>query len=230
MAAGRRKPTASHSARTQAHAGTRRARLWLLGAVVVTTLIVFAWFPGSSLLSQRASLAATEAELSSLHKQDAALAQEKKSLSDAGEIGRIAREQYQLVSPGQQAYEVLPPSGATSGGSPYTGDPGSRRPVAPTASAELPPGGIHRPLDCGGKPAVSNIRDAVDLLGHGLSAVRDDVEHQHLSAMLRKGMSDLASHALAATGHDEAPAIDPGQAGVIRNGKFICHAERPSLK
>ena len=141
MAAGRRKPTASHSARTQAHAGTRRARLWLLGAVVVTTLIVFAWFPGSSLLSQRASLAATEAELSSLHKQDAALAQEKKSLSDAGEIGRIAREQYQLVSPGQQAYEVLPPSGAASSGTPYTGDPGSRGPVAPTASAELPPGG-----------------------------------------------------------------------------------------
>ena len=139
MAAGRRKPTASHSARTQAHAGTRRARLWLLGAVVVTTLIVFAWFPGSSLLSQRASLAATEAELSSLHKQDAALAQEKKSLSDAGEIGRIAREQYQLVSPGQQAYEVLPPSGATSGGSPYTGDPAGRRTTTLKAPAGVRP-------------------------------------------------------------------------------------------
>jgi hypothetical protein len=107
---------------------------------VLAAVIMFAWFPVSSLLSQRSNLAGTEAELSSLHKQDAALAQEKKSLSDAGEIGRIAREQYQLVSPGQQAYEVLPPSGAASGSTPYTGDPGLRGPVAPTASAELPPG------------------------------------------------------------------------------------------
>jgi hypothetical protein len=109
--------------------------------MVLAAVIMFAWFPVGSLLSQRSSLSGTESELSSLHKQDAALAQEKKSLSDAGEIGRIAREQYQLVSPGQRAYEVLPPSGAASGGTPYTGDPGSRGPVAPTASAELPPGG-----------------------------------------------------------------------------------------
>jgi hypothetical protein len=113
----------------------------LVGAVVLAAVIMFAWFPVGSLLSQRSSLTGTESELSSLHKQDAALAQEKKSLSDAGEIGRIAREQYQLVSPGQQAYEVLPPSGIASSGTPYTGDPGSRGPVAPTASAELPPGG-----------------------------------------------------------------------------------------
>ena len=46
--------------------------------------------------------------------------------------------------------------------------------------------------------------------------------------MLCQGMNDLAAHALATTGHDEAPAVDPGQAGVIRNGKCICHAERPS--
>jgi hypothetical protein len=113
-----------------------------LGAVVLAAVIMFAWFPVGSLLSQRSDLAGTESELASLHKQDGALAQEKKSLSDAGEIGRIAREQYQLVTPGQQAYEVLPPSGAASAGTPYTGDPGSRGPVAPTASAELPPGGV----------------------------------------------------------------------------------------
>ena len=142
MPAHRRKANAGRAARAEADAGTRRARLWLLGAVIMAAVIVFAWFPVGSLLSQRSNLSGTEAELASLHKQDGALAQEKKSLSDAGEIGRIAREQYQLVSPGQQAYEVLPPSGATSGGSPYTGDPGSRRPVAPTASAELPPGGL----------------------------------------------------------------------------------------
>jgi cell division protein FtsB len=119
-----------------------RARLFFLGAVAVSAVVLFAWFPAGSLLNQRSSLVATEAQLATLHKQDAALAQEKRNLSDAGEIGRIAREQYQLVSPGQQAYEVLPPSGATSAGTPYAGDPGSVGPVTPSATPELPPGGV----------------------------------------------------------------------------------------
>ena len=140
MAPRRRKTNAGRAAGAQADAGTRPARLWLLGAVIMAAVITFAWFPVGSLLSQRSDISGIEAELATLHKQDAALAQEKKSLSDAGEIGRIAREQYQLVSPGQQSYEVLPPSGAASSGTPYSGDPGSRGPVAPTAAAELPPG------------------------------------------------------------------------------------------
>ena len=119
-----------------------RSRLVLLGAVVASAVVLFAWFPAGSLLSQRSNLADTEAQLAALHKQDAALAQEKKNLSDASEIGRIAREQYQLVSPGQQAYEVLPPSGAAAAGTPYAGDPGSDGPVAPSATPELPPGGV----------------------------------------------------------------------------------------
>ena len=119
-----------------------RARLAFVGALVVSAIVLFAWFPASSLLNQRSSLAGAEAQLGALHKQDAALAQEKKNLSDAGEIGRIAREQYQLVSPGQQAYQVLPPSGAAAAGTPYAGDPGSDGPVTPSATPELPPGGV----------------------------------------------------------------------------------------
>jgi cell division protein FtsB len=119
-----------------------RARLAFLGALVVSAIVLFAWFPASSLLSQRSNLTAAQAQLGALHKQDAALAQERKNLSDAGEIGRIAREQYQLVSPGQQAYEVLPPAGATAAGTPYAGDPGADGPVTPSATPELPPGGV----------------------------------------------------------------------------------------
>ena len=117
-----------------------RARLAFLGAIVASAVVLFAWFPAGSLISQRSNLHGTEAELNALHAQDSALAQEKKNLSDAGEIGRIAREQYQLVSPGQQSYEVLPPSGATAAGTPYAGDPGSDGPVTPSATPELPPG------------------------------------------------------------------------------------------
>jgi hypothetical protein len=113
-----------------------------LGAVVVAAIVLFAWFPFTSLLHQRSDLSGAQSQLSSLHKQDAALGQEKKNLSDPGEIGRIAREQYQLVNPGQQAYEVLPPSGAAATGTPYAGDPGAASPATPSASAELPPGGV----------------------------------------------------------------------------------------
>jgi cell division protein FtsB len=119
-----------------------RARLLLVGAVVLSAIILFAWFPFSPLLHQQAALSAADAQLSGLHTQDGALSQENKNLSDAAEIGRIAREQYQLVSPGQQAYEVLPPAGSSDPDVPYAGDPGSRAPVAPTASSELPPGGV----------------------------------------------------------------------------------------
>jgi len=119
-----------------------RARLAFLGAIVASAVILFAWFPAGSILAQRSTLHGTEAELNALHAQDSALAQESKNLSDAGEIGRIARQQYQLVSPGQQSYEVLPPSGATAAGTPYAGDPGSDGPVTPSATPELPPGGV----------------------------------------------------------------------------------------
>jgi cell division protein FtsB len=127
---------------TEKSGTSARARLIFLGAVVVSAFVLFAWFPAGSLLKQRSSLATSEGQLATLHKQDAALAQEKKNLSDAGEIGRIAREQYQLVSPGQRAYEVLPPSGDTSAGTPYAGDPGSAGPITPSATPELPPGGV----------------------------------------------------------------------------------------
>lgn len=120
----------------------RSRRLFLGGAVLFSAVILFAWFPASSLLSARSDLKATQAQLSSLHGQDAALAQEQKNLSDGNEIDRIAREQYQLVSPSQEAYEVLPPAGSTSAGTPYAGDPGSAGPSDPSAASVLPPGGV----------------------------------------------------------------------------------------
>jgi cell division protein FtsB len=116
--------------------------LILLGAAVLSAVILAAWFPTSSIFHQRASLASASAQLSQLHQQDAALAQEKKNLSDSAEIVRIAREQYQLVSPGQRAFQVLPPTGAATASTPYAGDPGSIAPVAPSATTELPPGGV----------------------------------------------------------------------------------------
>ncbi len=132
-----------------------RSRLLLLGgSVLFSAVVLFAWFPASSLLSAHSDLKATRAQLASLHAQDAALAQEQKNLTNSNEIERIAREQYQLVSPSQQAYEVLPPAGSTSAGTAYAGDPGSDGPAAPSAASELPPGGVTTTLPASRAHAV----------------------------------------------------------------------------
>jgi hypothetical protein len=107
---------------------------------VLSVAILAAWFPVGALLNQRSALAAANSQLHQLRAQDTALGQERKNLNSSSEISRLAREQYQLVSPGQQAYQVLPPAGASSGLTPYAGDPGAQGPVAPSASVELPPG------------------------------------------------------------------------------------------
>jgi cell division protein FtsB len=161
-----------------------RARLGFIGAIVATAIVLFAWFPAGSLLSQRSNLHGTEAELNALHAQDAALAQENKNLSDAGEIGRIAREQYQLVSPGQQAYEVLPPSGAAATGTPYAGDPGSVGPVTPSATPELPPGGVTTTTttEPGASPAAAHAAAAGG--------------HQHAASTSSGGFVSRMEHAL----------------------------------
>jgi cell division protein FtsB len=165
MAPGSRKARPRQARGAKAGGSIGRARLMLVGAIVVSAAVLFAWFPAGSLLIQRSTLAGTEAQLAALRKQDAALAQEKKNLSDTGEIERIAREQYQLVSPGQQAYEVLPPSGAAAAGTPYSGDPGSDGPVVPSATPELPPGAVTAPAP---STASQGARAGATATGSGL--------------------------------------------------------------
>jgi hypothetical protein len=112
----------------------------LVGGALLSLVILGAWFPANALYHQHSDLASAAAQLNVLHQQDAALAQEGKNLSDASEISRIAREQYQLVSPGQQAFEVLPRTGSSDAEAPYSGDPGLSGPVAPSSASVLPPG------------------------------------------------------------------------------------------
>jgi cell division protein FtsB len=133
----RKQPTRSERRRSR---DGRRTRLLLVGATVLSGAILAAWFPASALYHQRASLAQANGQLSQMHQEDAALKQEAKNLSESAEVDRIARQQYQLVSPGQEAFEVLPPTGTAKANAPYAGDPGNSAPVAPSAATELPPG------------------------------------------------------------------------------------------
>ncbi len=107
---------------------------------MLSAIILGAWFPANALYHQHESLAGANAQLNQLHAQDNALAQEQKNLSSSAEIARVAREQDQLVSPGQQAFEILPPNSSAKAGAAYAGDPALTPPVAPSSSSELPPG------------------------------------------------------------------------------------------
>ncbi len=120
--------------------GVRRSRLVLLGSLVLSALIMIAWFPASALYHQRQQLASASAQLRSLQADDRALSAEAQRLSSPAEIERIASQQYQLVQPGQQVYQVLPFNGSGSLTAPYPGDPGLAGPVAPTGASELPAG------------------------------------------------------------------------------------------
>jgi cell division protein FtsB len=121
----------------------RRTRTLLIGSAALAALVLVAWFPGGPLLQQHAALAATNSALSTLRHQDSALALEQKRLNTPSEIERIARQQYDLVLPGQAAFQVLPPNGpATGADAPYPGDPGLAAPVSPSGTSELAGGGL----------------------------------------------------------------------------------------
>jgi cell division protein FtsB len=122
----------------------RRSRFFLGASVVLSALVLAAWFPAGALLHQRQSLASASDQLHQLRQQDAALALEGKALSSPNEVARIARSQYQLVGPGERPYAVLPPNNTSAAGAPTPGDPGLDGPVAPSAAGELPPGAAAR--------------------------------------------------------------------------------------
>ena len=110
---------------------------------VAAAIILVAWFPAGALIDQRHTLSSTASTLSHLRAENAALRAESKNLSTPSEIARIARQQFQLIVPGEQAYQVLPPPGTPDGSTdPYSGDPGSSTPVSPSAAPELPPGAV----------------------------------------------------------------------------------------
>jgi len=109
------------------------------GALTVSVLALVAWFPASALFHQHQQLSSASAQLNQLRRQDRALQSERGALASPAEVGRIARQQYQLVTPGSRAFAVLPPNGGGSPTSPYPGDPGFQPLVAP-ANAQLPAG------------------------------------------------------------------------------------------
>ena len=65
-------------------------------------------FPTRSFLDQRADVSDAERRLAVLREQNEALADQLERLSTPEEVERLAREEYNLVRPGEEAYSVLP--------------------------------------------------------------------------------------------------------------------------
>lgn len=88
----------------------RWVRPLLLATAAVVTIAALAVyvFPTRTWLDQRAALAETSLELRELEAERSALEQRVAELDSDDQIEEIARSQYGLVRPGEEAYAVLP--------------------------------------------------------------------------------------------------------------------------
>jgi cell division protein FtsB len=86
----------------------RAARILLLAVALVAVLFLFV-LPGRTYLAQRRSLSAAQTRIHVLSRENTKLDQQVQVLQTDAEIERLAREQYGLVKPGEQAYAILPP-------------------------------------------------------------------------------------------------------------------------
>src|SRR4029079_7397838 len=82
-----------------------------LVVVVLVGVLFVAVFPTRTWLAQRQEASQATRELEILDGANAKLAGRVKALQSDAEIERLAREQYNLVKPGEEAYALLPAPG-----------------------------------------------------------------------------------------------------------------------
>ena len=104
-------------------------------------MVLVLGLPLGTLLSQAHQLSAADAHLASVRQENRQLAQEESQLSSKAEIERRARQDYQLVEPGQTLYELLPGPTTRAGlaTSSSSGDPGNQPLVSPSRAPDLAP-------------------------------------------------------------------------------------------
>lgn len=86
---------------------TARVRA-LIAAVLFIGFLFGAVFPTRTYLDQHKEIKAAEARLGLFEKQNGALEEEVARLQSDHEIERRARERFNLVKPGEEAYAVVP--------------------------------------------------------------------------------------------------------------------------
>ena len=125
-----------------ARSAESRRRRTVVGVAAGFALLVLVFsFPFSTLLSQHRQLTADAAQLATVQQENHQLREQEKQLSSKTEIERRARQDYQLVEPGQTLFELLPGPGSQSGSSTAAaiGDPGDQPLVPPSRAPDLTP-------------------------------------------------------------------------------------------
>jgi hypothetical protein len=105
-------------------------------AVVTAVAMLVGWFPATAIWHQQSELNATTAQINAIQNQQHALTAQAKSIDSKSAAILLAREQYQLVAPGQSLIQVLPGTGANNA-NPNTGDPGLQPLVSPSSVSSL---------------------------------------------------------------------------------------------
>src|SRR4051794_12279863 len=82
----------------------------LVGSVLVVGFLLVAVFPTRTMLNQRSQTSQARSELTDLQASNRALQKRIDRLQTDDEIERIAREDYEMVRPGEEAYAILPRS------------------------------------------------------------------------------------------------------------------------
>jgi hypothetical protein len=116
---------------------TRENRFIVPLAVLSAAALVAVWFPFSTLLGQSGQLSSSAREIATLRSESRELAVQQKAMSTNEANILLAREEYQLVSPGQRLVQILNTSNSTT---PGNGDPGLQPLVDPSSAADLTPG------------------------------------------------------------------------------------------
>ena len=84
-------------------------RLAVAMAALITVGVLFvAVFPTRSLLDQRRARQEAQIQLRTIERRNAVLDAQAQKLRSDPEIERLAREHYNLVRPGEEAYAMLP--------------------------------------------------------------------------------------------------------------------------
>jgi cell division protein FtsB len=86
----------------------RRAAWTLIASVALVGILFLFVFPTRTYLAQRRGLDSARGRVAVLHDQNRELAARVKKLNTDAEIERLARDQYNLVRPGEEAYAILP--------------------------------------------------------------------------------------------------------------------------
>ena len=90
----------------------RRHRAWLLVSVIsLLGVLLLAGFPARAWIAQRHERERVAASVRDLAAQNRRLEDQARLLQTDAEIERLARKDYNLVRPGEEAFAILPPAG-----------------------------------------------------------------------------------------------------------------------